>query len=39
LSDPAKRAAMGEAARSRACNEFDYDVLSARLARVLGVEK
>ena len=39
LSDPAKRAAMGEAARSRACAEFDYDVLSSRLAGVLGVEK
>ena len=39
LSDPAKRTAMGEAARIRACAEFDYDVLSARLADVLGVDK
>jgi phosphatidylinositol alpha-1,6-mannosyltransferase len=39
LSDPAKRAVMGEAARIRACAEFDYDVLSSRLAGVLGVDK
>ena len=39
LSDPAKRTSMGEAARIRACAEFDYDVLSARLADVLGVDK
>jgi len=38
LSDPSMRLTMGAAARSRACAEFDYDVLSTRLASVLGVQ-
>jgi phosphatidylinositol alpha-1,6-mannosyltransferase len=36
LDDPARRAAMGAAARERAVAEFDYDVLADRLAGVLG---
>ena len=37
LSDPQRRAAMGEAARRRAETEFSYEVLSKRLADSLGV--
>lgn len=36
LSDPDRRAAMGEAARLRAEASFDYDLLAPRLARSLG---
>jgi phosphatidylinositol alpha-1,6-mannosyltransferase len=35
LADPARRAAMGAAARRRAQAEFSYDVLAARLAAAL----
>jgi phosphatidylinositol alpha-1,6-mannosyltransferase len=35
LTDPARRAAMGDAARRRAETEFSYDVLAARLSRSL----
>ena len=35
LDDPARRRAMGDAARSRAVAEFGYDVLADRLAEVL----
>lgn len=37
LDDPALRAQMASASRRRAEREFSYDVLSDRLARVLGV--
>jgi phosphatidylinositol alpha-1,6-mannosyltransferase len=37
LTDEALRAGMGVAARARAKREFDYDVLSSRLAGALGV--
>lgn len=37
LDDAPMRRRMGEASRERALAEFDYDVLSARLARVLSV--
>jgi phosphatidylinositol alpha-1,6-mannosyltransferase len=36
LDDPARRAAMGVAARERAVAEFSYDVLAERLGRSLG---
>jgi glycosyltransferase involved in cell wall biosynthesis len=36
LDDPARRAAMAEAGRSRAVAEFSYDVLAERLGRSLG---
>ncbi len=36
LDDPARRAAMGAAARRRAVTEFSYDVLAERLGRSLG---
>lgn len=36
LDDPARRAAMGAAARRRAQGGFAYDVLAGRLAEVLG---
>jgi phosphatidylinositol alpha-1,6-mannosyltransferase len=36
LEDPARRAAMGTAARARAVTEFSYDVLAERLGRALG---
>lgn len=36
LDDPARRAAMGEAARRRALEEFSYDLLAARLGAALG---
>ncbi len=36
LDDPARRRAMGEAARRRAVAEFSYDVLAERLGRSLG---
>jgi phosphatidylinositol alpha-1,6-mannosyltransferase len=36
LADPARRRAMGEAARRRAVAGFDYGVLAARLAAALG---
>ncbi|HEX6569841.1 MAG TPA: glycosyltransferase, partial [Acidimicrobiales bacterium] len=35
LDDPARRRAMGDAARARAEREFGYDVLARRLAEVL----
>jgi phosphatidylinositol alpha-1,6-mannosyltransferase len=35
LDDPARRRAMGEAARARAAAEFGYDVLAGKLAEVL----
>ena len=35
LDDPERRAAMGEAARRRAEDDFSYDVLAARLAEAL----
>jgi phosphatidyl-myo-inositol dimannoside synthase len=35
LDDPARRAAMGAAARRRAVEDFSYDVLAARLAEVV----
>ncbi len=35
LDDPAQRRVMGEAARSRAAEQFGYDVLARRLAEVL----
>jgi phosphatidylinositol alpha-1,6-mannosyltransferase len=35
LDDPARRARLGAAARARAVDEFDYDVLACRLAAVL----
>ena len=38
LSDKTKLQAMGVASRERALAEFDYDVLTARLAAVLGVK-
>lgn len=37
LDDPARRAAMGVAARHRAETEFSYDVLAARLGVALGI--
>jgi phosphatidylinositol alpha-1,6-mannosyltransferase len=37
LDDDAERGRMGVAARRRAEREFSYDVLSARLARTLGI--
>ncbi len=36
LDDPARRAAMGVAARERAIAEFSYDVLARRLGQALG---
>ncbi len=36
LDDPARRAAMGVAARERAIEEFSYDVLARRLGQALG---
>jgi phosphatidylinositol alpha-1,6-mannosyltransferase len=36
FADPARRAAMGVAARSRAVDEFAYDMLAERLGRALG---
>ena len=36
LDDPARRAAMGVAARERAVAEFSYDVLARRLGQALG---
>lgn len=39
LSDPDRRQAMGQAGRDRAVSEFSYDVLSARLGRVLKVDE
>ena len=38
LSDKARLQTMGIASRQRALAEFDYDVLTARLAAVLGVK-
>jgi phosphatidylinositol alpha-1,6-mannosyltransferase len=38
VDDPRRRAAMGERARARAEELFDYDVLAARLARSLGID-
>jgi phosphatidylinositol alpha-1,6-mannosyltransferase len=38
LSDKSRLQAMGVASRQRALAEFDYDVLTARLAAVLGVK-
>ena len=38
LSDQARLQAMGVASRQRALAEFDYNVLTARLAAVLGVK-
>lgn len=38
LDDPARRAAMGRAARARAVAEFSYDVLAARLGKALGID-
>ena len=38
LEDPGRRESMGSAARWRAVHEFSYDVLSARLGALLGVE-
>lgn len=38
LDDPQRRAEMGRAGRERAVRDFSYDVLSARLGGVLGVE-
>lgn len=38
LSDPDLRGSMGIASRERAVAEFDYDILSARLGAVLGVD-
>jgi phosphatidylinositol alpha-1,6-mannosyltransferase len=38
LSDKSRLQAMGVASRHRALAEFDYDVLTARLAAVLGVK-
>jgi phosphatidylinositol alpha-1,6-mannosyltransferase len=37
LSDKSRLQTMGVASRQRALTEFDYDVLTARLAAVLGV--
>ena len=37
LDDPARRAAMGRASRRRAVEQFDYDLLAARLGQALGV--
>lgn len=37
LGDPQRRDAMGRAGRERAVRDFSYDVLSARLGTVLGV--
>ena len=37
LSDKSRLQTMGVASRQRALAEFDYDVLTARLAAVLGV--
>ena len=37
LDDPAKRAEMATASRTRAVTEFSYDVLAERLGRALGV--
>jgi phosphatidylinositol alpha-1,6-mannosyltransferase len=37
LDDPGRRHAMGVASRTRAVEEFSYDVLAARLGRSLGV--
>lgn len=39
LDEPGLRASMGRAARERAVSEFDYDVLAARLGRVLKVDE
>jgi len=36
LDDPARRRAMGIAARERAVAEFSYDMLAERLGRSLG---
>lgn len=38
VDDPEGRAAMGAAARRRAVELFDYEVLAARLARALGID-
>ena len=38
LSDKSRLQSMGIASRQRALAEFDYDVLTARLAAVLGVK-
>ena len=38
LADPAQRTAMAHASRSRAVEQFSYDVLAARLGTALGVE-
>ena len=37
LADDDRRAAMAEASRRRAVEEFSYDVLSARLGAALGI--
>ncbi len=37
FDDPARRAEMGRAARTRAVTEFSYDVLAAKLGNALGV--
>ena len=36
LDDPVRRSRMAAAARARAVEQFDYDVLAARLAEVIG---
>jgi phosphatidylinositol alpha-1,6-mannosyltransferase len=35
IDHPEKRQRLGAAARQRACDEFDYDVLAARLERAI----